>query len=103
MSIQLKPGARLYSAVCSTEMIAVKAPAHAIDLTIGGVTPVTSGDQRTPGTPVAGHDAGTAMGKRYVDEADTVELLCTKPGPGVPALDGAPLQIKSAKALPASD
>lgn len=103
MSIQLKPGARLYSAVCSTEMIAVKAPAAAIGLTIGGVEPVTSADERTGGAPAAGHDGGAAMGKRYVDEAESVELLCTKPGPGVPAIDGTPLQIKSAKALPASD
>jgi hypothetical protein len=43
------------------------------------------------------------MGKRYVDEADSVELLCTKPGDGLPALDGEVLQLKDAKPLPASD
>lgn len=103
MTTQLKAGARLFSAVCSTEMITVKAPADPVELTIGGAAPVASADERTGGEPVAGHDGGTAMGKRYVDEGDTIELLCTKPGPGVPALDGQPLQIKSAKALPASD
>ena len=46
---------------------------------------------------------GAAIGKRYVDEDDTVELLCTKPGEGVPALGGRPLTIKEAKPLPASD
>ena len=39
MSITLKPGARLFSCVCSTEMIAVKAPAGEVDITIGGVLP----------------------------------------------------------------
>lgn len=103
MTTQLKPGVRLYSAVCATELITVKAPEAAVELTIGGAEPVLSADARTGGAPATGHDTGAAMGKRYVDEADTIELLCTKPGPGVPALDGTPLHIKDAKALPASD
>ena len=36
------------------------------------------------------------MGKRYVDEANTIELLCTKPGDGLPAIAGALLTIKDA-------
>jgi hypothetical protein len=104
MSMTLKPGARLFSAVCSTEMIAVKTPAGEVDVTIGGVPPVTSvADRVGSGTVVDGFGGGAAMGKRYVDEADTLELLCTKPGDGVPALDGQLLQLKEAKALPASD
>ena len=43
------------------------------------------------------------MGKRYVDDAETLELLCTKPGDGVPALAGEVLRLKEAKPLPASD
>ena len=43
------------------------------------------------------------MGKRYVDDAGTLELLCTKPGDGVPAVAGEVLQLKEAKPLPASD
>jgi hypothetical protein len=43
------------------------------------------------------------MGKRYVDSAETIELLCTKPGDGVPALNGELLQLNEAKPLPASD
>ena len=31
------------------------------------------------------------MGKRYVDDAETLELLCTKPGDGVPTVDGTPM------------
>jgi hypothetical protein len=104
MALTLKPGTRLYSTVCSTEMIAVKAPAGDVDITIGGAAPVTSADERGGGGSVAdGHGDGAAMGKRYVDEDGTIELLCTKAGDGVPAIGGTVLQLKDAKPLPASD
>lgn len=103
MAITLKPGTRLFSAVDATELIAVKAPSDPIELTIGGVAPVLSADERTDGTPLEGHDGGVAMGKRYTDAAGTLELLCTKPGTAAPALDGELLTIKDAKPLPASD
>ena len=104
MAISLKPGARLFSAVCATEMIAVKAPSGEVDLTIGGAPPVSSAAERAAGGAVAdGHGGGASMGKRYVDDAETIELLCTKPGDGIPAVDGVVLQLKEAKALPASD
>lgn len=104
MSMTLKPGTRLFSSVCTTEMIAVKAPATEVDLTIGGVPPVASAGERSgSGTVADGHGGGAAMGKRYVDDADAVELLCTKAGDGVPALGGVLLHLKEAKALPASD
>lgn len=104
MPIALKPGTRLFSAVCTTEMITVKAPAGDIDLTIGGTAPVSSAADRDGSGSVAdGHGGGAAMGKRYVDAADTLELLCTKAGDGVPAVGGVPLVLKEAKALPASD
>jgi hypothetical protein len=76
MSMTLKPGARLFSAVCTTEMIAVKAPAGDVAITIGGESPVASAAERTGSTVVAdGHGGGAAMGKRYVDSAETIELL----------------------------
>lgn len=104
MSMTLKPGARLFSAVCTTELIAVKVPAGEVDLTIGGVSPVGSVAERTQTGSVAdGHGGGASMGKRYVDSGDTIELLCTKAGDGVPALGGELLQLKEAKPLPASD
>ncbi|MGD9996535.1 MAG: hypothetical protein AB7L17_19285 [Ilumatobacteraceae bacterium] len=104
MSLSLKPGARLYSAVCTTELIAVKAPSDPVELTIGGVEPLSSAAERDgSGTIAEGHGGGTAMGKRYVDDAETVELLCTKAGDGVPALNGEVLHLKEAKPLPASD
>jgi hypothetical protein len=46
---------------------------------------------------------GTALGKRYVDEAGTLELLCTKPGEGSLGSGGVLLALKEAKPLPSSD
>jgi hypothetical protein len=104
MSTSLKPGTRLYSAVCSTELIAVKAPGSEVELTIGGAPALTDPAGRDEsGDVVDGHGGGVLMGKRYVDEDDTIELLCTKPGDGVPAIDGTLLVLKDAKPLPASD
>jgi len=104
MSLMLKPGTRLFSAVCSTEMIAVKAPGVPVDITIGGATPVVAVADRPSGGSVAdGYGGGAAMGKRYVDADDAIELLCTKPGDGLPALNGVLLELKDAKAMPASD
>lgn len=104
MAVMLKPGTRLFSVVCSTELIVVKAPGVPVAVTIGGVEPVLAAADRTGGgSLVAGHDGGSQMGKRYVDAEEAIELLCTKPGEGAPALDGVLLQLKDAKAMPASD
>ena len=51
----------------------------------------------------AGDDGSVVLGKRYVDEDDTLEVLCTKPGAGTLAVGGRPLVLKSAKPLPSSD
>lgn len=45
----------------------------------------------------------TLPGKRYTDEAETFELLCTKAGKGSLSLAGEPLVLKAAKPLPSSD
>ena len=50
-----------------------------------------------------GYDQGTQLGKRYSDEASGAELLCTKGGAGALSADGRLLELKVAKALPASD
>lgn len=104
MALTLKPGTRLLSVACTAELIAVKAPAGEIEVTIGGLLPVTAADQRgEPAGVIDGHDGGVSMGKRYVDSAGSIELLCTKAGAGAPAVDGELLQLKEAKPLPASD
>jgi len=65
---------------------------------------VLSADQKSEGGALLdGHDAGSAMGKRYTNSDETIELLCTKAGQGVPAVDGELLVLKEAKPLPASD
>jgi hypothetical protein len=46
---------------------------------------------------------GTQIGKRYVDDARGIELLCTKAGAGTLAVEGVALPVKGAKPLPASD
>jgi hypothetical protein len=47
--------------------------------------------------------SGTLTGKRYVDDAGTVELLCVKAGKGSLSLGGVALVLKEAKPLPSSD
>lgn len=102
--MELKAGSRFRSAVCDTQMVVVRAPGEPGELSCGG-HPVIAMDADPDGslTIDADHAAGTAMGKRYVDEAGTIEVLVTKPGAGSLALDGVALALKDAKPLPASD
>ena len=46
---------------------------------------------------------GSLVGKRYVDEADTMEFLCTRGGEGNISVNGVALEVKQAKRLPSSD
>ena len=101
---RLKPGTRLRSAVCTTEVMVIQAPAHDVDVRCGGAALLDLAAQRAPGaTPAPDAAGGTQLGKRYVNAAGDLELLCTKPGPGTLALGDAALTIKGAKPLPSSD
>ena len=101
--MELKPGTRFRSQVCETEVVVVKAGTGGA-LTCGGVPVVPLDAAVDPAAvPEAGHDGGTLLGKRYTDEASGVEILCVKPGAGSLAVDGRLLELKTAKALPASD
>ena len=100
---QLKPGSRWTSSVCDTEVIVVKGPPDEVELTCGGVTMVAAGEEPVAGALEDSASEGTLLGKRYVDDGDTMEVLCTKPGTGSLGVDGASLQLKEAKPLPASD
>ena len=100
---ELKAGGRLKSAVCDTQVMVIAAPQGDLALTCGGapmldVTAEGSGASLDPE-----HKNGTQIGKRYVNEAGDLELLCTKPGEGSLAAEGKPLTIKGAKPLPSSD
>jgi hypothetical protein len=101
---QLKPGARLRSAVCDTEVMVIAAPAGGVELTCGGAPMLAIAATPDTGASIA-PDAkgGSVLGKRYVNEAGDLELLCTKPGEGALAAGGAPLAVKGAKPLPSSD
>ena len=96
----MKPGAKLKSQVCDTEVMVIRCGAGQIEC--GGVA---MGDDKPtlPGTPSAEFARGSLIGKRYVDATGAFEVLCVKGGEGSLAVDGAALTTKDAKPLPASD
>ena len=101
--MMLKPGLRLKSQVGDTEVVVIKGTGEH-ELACGGVALVALGNPVDKGASIAPDRVGdTLLGKRYTDAGDAVEVLCTKPGPGALSFDGEALQVKSAKALPASD
>jgi len=99
----LKAGSRMKSAVCATQVMVIAAPEGDLDLSCGGA-PLVDVTADAPGGDIApDHKNGTQIGKRYVNEAGDLELLCTKPGEGSLALGDAVLVLKEAKPLPSSD
>ncbi len=108
--MELKPGQRLRSTAGTAEVVVIRAASGDVDLTCGGASMVdqssaapASVDFQEPGSAGGGAGDNVVLGKRYVDADDTVEVLCTKPGPGALVMDGAPLELKTAKPLPSSD
>lgn len=100
----IKPGLRLKSAVCSTEVIVIRAPAGEAVIACGGAEMLGGSETATAAAVLdPSQMQGSLIGKRYVDAEERYELLCTKGGQGSVTLNGAPLQIKQAKALPSSD
>jgi hypothetical protein len=102
--MQLKPGTRYRSAVCATEVVVVKAAAGAdVDLRCGGAPMVPHGTDVATGTIDPAHHAGTQIGKRYADDDNGLELLCSKGGEGSLSIGDTPIALKDAKPLPSSD
>jgi hypothetical protein len=99
----LKAGSRLKSAVCDTQVMVIATPAGDVTLTCGGAPMVDATSNAARGAIHPDHKNGTQIGKRYVNDDSSLELLCTKPGEGSLAVGGAPLKLKEAKALPSSD
>jgi hypothetical protein len=100
--VDLKAGTRLRSAVSEVEVVVIKA-AGDVDLRCGG-TPMVEGSGEAPTSDGGSAPEGSvALGKRYVDDDDTLEVLCTKAGAGELAVGDRPLLLKSAKPLPSSD
>jgi hypothetical protein len=96
----MKPGTRLKSAVCDTEVMVIRCGEGTIEC---GGAPMGEAKPAEPGELNADHANGTLMGKRYVDADGKFELLCVKPGKGSLSVDGVALATKDAKPLPASD
>ena len=102
--MDLKPGSRWKSAVCSAEVIVVRATRDAVELECGGHPMAAAGAATAAdGTLSPDFSGGVQVGKRYVDADSGVEMLCTKAGQGSLSLNGRPLTLKEAKALPSSD
>jgi hypothetical protein len=102
--MELKPGSRWKSAVCSGEFVVVRPPKGGGALTCGGQPVVAHGAEKPAGAAMTGDQAGgTQLGKRYTDEESGAVILCSKGGEGGLALDGRPLVLQEAKKLPASD
>ncbi|MDB5968701.1 MAG: hypothetical protein JWQ90_1151 [Hydrocarboniphaga sp.] len=96
----MKAGSKLKSAVCDTEVMVIRGSDVVVEC---GGAPMAA---ERPATRAAINPAfaeGTKIGKRYVDAAATVELLCVKAGQGSLSLAGVALQAKDAKPLPSSD
>ncbi|MYL98073.1 hypothetical protein GR702_09855 [Novosphingobium sp. FGD1] len=96
----MKPGTRLKSAACDTEVMVIRAAEGLIEC---GGSPMEEAKPTQAAPLAADFSAGTLMGKRYVDADGRYELLCVKPGKGSLSVDGIALVVKDAKPLPASD
>jgi len=102
MGMTLKPGTKLHSAVCGTQIMVLRVPADALDVTCGGVEMSTE-DTGNISRIADGLSGGTLVGKRYVDDGETMEFLCTRGGEGTVSVNGVALDVKQAKQLPSSD
>jgi hypothetical protein len=109
MTMELKPGTRLRSSVSTVEVVVVRAPAADADVRCGGVPMVPQGGAAVEAAGIAERFAGTtAIGKRYSAPESAglpgpLELMVTKAGDGLLSIGDAPLEMKDAKPLPASD
>jgi len=101
MAKTYKPGVKLSSTVCKTQIMALRVPTQELDITCGGA-PMQIGDPEELGA-MSGENNGTLVGKRYTDEAETMEFLCTRGGDGSLSVNGTLLAVKAAKKLPSSD
>lgn len=96
----MKPGTKLKSQVDDTEVMVIRAADGVV--ACGGVE-MAEAAPAEKGAIDPAFGEGTKIGKRYVNEAGTIELLCVKGGQGSLSLDGVALYPKDAKPLPSSD
>lgn len=96
----MKPGVKLKSTVCDTEVMVIRAADVPVEC---GGAPMSEQTPAQRGAINPDFAQGTKIGKRYVDAAGKIELLCVKPGKGSLSTGGVALLIKDAKPLPSSD
>jgi hypothetical protein len=101
--MELRPGTRLRSAVCSSEVVVVRVGEATVDLRCGGhpMLAVPS-DEPVPGLAVV-DTSGTLLGKRYHHDRTGLEVLCTKAGVGGLSVGSEAMVVAAAKPLPSSD
>jgi hypothetical protein len=97
----MKPGSKLKSVVCDTEVMVIRGGADAVVECGGSPMAEQAPSERRPINPQFAQ--GTRIGKRYIDADGKIELLCVKAGQGSLAIAGVVLQTKDAKPLPSSD
>jgi hypothetical protein len=97
----LSTGTRLFAQNSSCEVIVVKGTEAAGAVSCAGLEMLP--DAPGEAAEKAADGPLVQLGKRYVDDDESLEVLCTKPGTGPLAVDGRILTMKTAKPLPASD
>jgi len=97
-----KPGVKLSSTVCKTQIMVLRVPGEELEINCGGA-PMQVGDPAELGSIDSAAAGGTLVGKRYTDEEETMEFLCTRGGEGSVSVTGYVIDVKAAKKLPSSD
>ncbi len=95
-----KIGTRLYCASSSTEVIVTRACSAEAELFCNGAPMLLADAGRDIG---AGQPEEVLLGKRFVDTASGIEVLCVKAGAGPLTMNGTALEMRTAKPLPSSD
>jgi hypothetical protein len=103
--VDVRPGTRLKSTVCQTEVVVVKPPNDGAALLRCGGAELVAASEAAPtgGSLDPALSGGTLLGKRYIDDVTAVELLCTRQGEGTLTIADRILEIKAAIALPTTD
>jgi hypothetical protein len=100
--MRMRPGTRLQSVRCSTQVIVVRGPQGDVDLRCGGAPMTDGAGAAAAGVPDPAFASGSVLGKRYTD-GEGLELLVTKGGNGSLSVGETPLVVQEAKRLPSSD
>jgi hypothetical protein len=99
--VNLKAGMRLFAQNSSCEVVVVRSAPTVDAVFCGGFEMLTAAPAPAGGRALAGPPV--ELGKRYTDDEELVEILCTKAGTGPLTLGNRALSLKAPKPLPASD